>query len=165
MSLGICLATLAVILHTTRQWHYYATYTTYYNVADYGFRHDGTCRIKLVDGQLSAVRRHDDRTWLFADQASTARRGWSWGRSDARAFPGMHAGSGIWFRADRAGWGLELPLWTVVIVSLALPARLLMLRLAVTKRRAGFCANCGYDLRATPERCPECGLRPKEHSK
>jgi hypothetical protein len=50
-----------------------------------------------------------------------------------------------------------IPLWFVTLVT-ALAPTAYALRARTHRRRAkGLCPKCGYDLRATPERCPECG--------
>jgi predicted amidophosphoribosyltransferase len=55
-----------------------------------------------------------------------------------------------------------VPDWFVIALTLVLPAHYLS---GVIKRRRArshnLCRGCGYDLRATPERCPECGLKVK----
>jgi hypothetical protein len=60
---------------------------------------------------------------------------------------------------------LPLPFWSVfvphgaVVAMLSVPPLLAAFRTgrARRRRRAGGCPVCGYDVRATPDRCPECG--------
>lgn len=56
------------------------------------------------------------------------------------------------------------PYWSLFVTS-AIPP---LVWLTILKKRRtrnwriahGLCLRCGYDLRATPERCPECGAEP-----
>jgi hypothetical protein len=76
--------------------------------------------------------------------------------SPERAWAGFKWGE---FSGGRAhGWEVVIPYRVLVIVAALLPAAWLRRqhRLAVAAR-AGLCPACGYDLRATPDRCPECG--------
>ena len=73
---------------------------------------------------------------------------------------------GFSFRHNTAGWDewmVSFP-WSgaCLLFSIAPAAWLIVARHARDWERAGHCRVCGYDLRATPERCPECGAVPRE---
>jgi hypothetical protein len=50
---------------------------------------------------------------------------------------------------------LVVPLWFVIAISLLAP--LIRWRTRSPRWGPGLCQKCGYDLRASTERCPECG--------
>ena len=62
---------------------------------------------------------------------------------------------------------LAFPYWIVVAVEFCITASFVRssgrLRRAARLKVSGLCPRCGYDLRASPVRCPECGtIVPKK---
>ncbi|HZN66701.1 MAG TPA: hypothetical protein VFB66_15530 [Tepidisphaeraceae bacterium] len=62
-------------------------------------------------------------------------------------------------RGDSMRWTeLQVPHWSLLLVAGIAPTCSVVRK--IRRRRqlnAGLCPRCGYDLRATPQRCPECG--------
>jgi hypothetical protein len=71
------------------------------------------------------------------------------------------AKTGVFRRGSKAWLEAVVPLWSLALMTSLLPA--VRVAAGVRRRRArralaaGVCRHCGYDLRATPNRCPECG--------
>lgn len=81
---------------------------------------------------------------------------WTLSRPDAPARTTL----GFRYATSSYATSVRIPDWCPVAIAALLPATYLLRRVVRRRRRfAGQCFACGYDLRATPERCPECGTR------
>ncbi len=56
-------------------------------------------------------------------------------------------------------WSVRVPIWPIAaLFAVALPSLALAYRLRRRRcHKMGLCIKCGYDLRGSQERCPECG--------
>ena len=117
-------------------------------------------------------RSHPDRFYLEVavdDEDSERVPRWTavseerWDADNVAADPSMSGRLGFMFGRN-TNWSLYdnyvvgLPYWSVTILAAVPPATWAVGRLRRRRRgRTGLCPTCGYDLRATPDRCPECG--------
>jgi hypothetical protein len=96
--------------------------------------------------------------------------GWTWGSGAKRAdsFLVRWSHYGFWgFSSNMYGGAADggipftqagVPHWFIVLITGMLPAgRGIRFWLRNRRNYGTFCRKCGYDLRATPDRCPECG--------
>jgi hypothetical protein len=86
---------------------------------------------------------------------------WRLDSSDDVIFRVLGASLLIRHGADFPFRGVLMPYWMMVLGLALLPAfriaGLWRSRRSRARRRRGLCQKCGYDLRASSERCPECG--------
>jgi hypothetical protein len=109
------------------------------------------------------ISARDGRFWLYRNAGAPAPSDTARGGFHYRYFAGdpdgrRDGGAGGFSVANpRPGrWWVGVPGWFACAAAATLPA--LWVRRATRRRPGdGCCPACGYDLRATPDRCPECG--------
>lgn len=74
--------------------------------------------------------------------------------------PSFGPASDVWDHLSGRYIGFVVPYWSVAAATLLPALPLARSKLRRRRFRPGLCRACGYDLRATPGRCPECGPVP-----
>lgn len=106
----------------------------------------------LVRGRLTVPADDGGRTPAYGDGYARADRDNAW----AGVIPGQPG----WLFMN--GWEIRFPHTWAIIAMAALSSLILVPRFIAARRRRrrsrrGLCPQCGYDLRSSPDRCPECG--------
>jgi hypothetical protein len=147
----LCLATVALWVRS--YWRLDLCFVTF-GEGDYRwFRLDHLRGQVLIDvGTTPDFFRSFPIDWRFTTSPSTAKPSWP-------MFCFLHI-----LYAGRSDWTVGFPDWLACVLFAIAPTWWFFNphRRRAKRHRLGLCPSCGYDLRATPDRCPECGTAARE---
>jgi hypothetical protein len=159
LSLLVCVA--ASVLWAEYKWWYAVSYTTSPHDASrksIGIAsNDGRLQVFLIFGVCGRHPGFEFERYHYYQNGSSPPDGFDPAK-------GSKVGDFYWY----AYWSdgslarcLALPWWFIGVVSAATPIIWLVRKVSSLRAMSpGACRACGYDLRATPDRCPECGTVP-----
>ena len=89
-------------------------------------------------------------------------RGWGrWSRYGQNSVNQLLDDDDVHVAGDLLGWGVAAPHWVFALFLCSVPAWWILVRMTRREERIrveeGLCRSCGYDIRASDGRCPECG--------
>lgn len=113
---------------------------------------DGMMMYPYVSGEAPGVPHTYYSGWGFGYSRVEHPRERLWMEIDGRR----------WTTGDRAVYrSVVVPWGAMMVVALLLPVLALRRMIRVdrwtVRKRKGLCQTCGYNLKESPERCPECG--------
>lgn len=128
--------------------------------------------------KIATFSNSDPDLRLWRTRQISAGSSWEWTADQEPMYPvlvptgenrSLARGGFVWMECSFQSYGIlryhensaVLPWWSVVLSITVLPlfrlSRLLGIIRQSKRARGGSCRRCGYDLRASPNRCPECG--------